>query len=256
MNWRQHYAGFVLSIGVGQAALNGFGPQFVWPHSAWWADAATRIALSAAGVMGLMFARDFLSSAVRMPRFDRLLRALLAGWVGSCAIAFVWHHMAYEIWLPILAIVSVGAMIAAGVISIRRDFAGAKYFFAAWASLLAGVLVIVLHNTGFLPSNAITRNALMVGSALEMVLLSFALANRINVARRFKEQATSRIAAEKALGQALAASQERVREVLEDRLRKAESERDALADIVRTRRAEISEPAASPLPAGGPAHPN
>jgi PAS domain S-box-containing protein len=74
-----------------------------------------------------------------------------------------------------------------------------------------------LHNTGVLPSNAFTANALLIGSALEMVLLSFALADRINVARRFKEQAQARIAAEHSMVQALSQSQERLRMVLEER---------------------------------------
>jgi PAS domain S-box-containing protein len=50
-----------------------------------------------------------------------------------------------------------------------------------------------------------------------MVLLSFALADRINVARRFKEQAQIRIAAEHAMVQALSQSQDRLRMVLEER---------------------------------------
>jgi PAS domain S-box-containing protein len=79
------------------------------------------------------------------------------------------------------------------------------------------VVTLALHNTGVLPSNAFTANALLIGSALEMVLLSFALADRINVARRFKEQAQARIAAEHSMVQALSQSQERLRMVLEER---------------------------------------
>jgi PAS domain S-box-containing protein len=76
---------------------------------------------------------------------------------------------------------------------------------------------LTLHNIGALPSNAFTLNALLIGSALEMVLLSFALADRINVARRFKEQAQARIATERAMVQALSQSQGRLRSVLEER---------------------------------------
>jgi PAS domain S-box-containing protein len=117
----------------------------------------------------------------------------------------------------VLAVFSVGTMVVIGVISIRRQFAGARYFFTAWALLLGGVVTLALHNTGVLPSNAFTANALLIGSALEMVLLSFALADRINVARRFKEQAQARIAAEHSMVQALSQSQERLRMVLEER---------------------------------------
>ena len=56
-----------------------------------------------------------------------------------------------------------------------------------------------------------------VGSALEMVLLSFALGDRINVARRFKEQAQVRIAAEQAMVEALSQSQARLRTTMSER---------------------------------------
>jgi PAS domain S-box-containing protein len=58
---------------------------------------------------------------------------------------------------------------------------------------------------------------LLIGSALEMVLLSFALGDRINVARRFKEQAQARIAAEHAMVEALSQSQSRLQQVLDER---------------------------------------
>jgi PAS domain S-box-containing protein len=119
--------------------------------------------------------------------------------------------------VTVLAVVSVATMAIVGVISVKREFAGARYFFTAWAVLLVGVVTLSLHNTGFLPSNAVTSNGLLIGSALEMVLLSFALGDRINVARRFKEQAQARIAAGQAMVQALSHSQGHLRSVLQER---------------------------------------
>jgi diguanylate cyclase (GGDEF)-like protein len=46
-----------------------------------------------------------------------------------------------------------------------------------------------LRNFGWLPTTDLTSHAMQLGSALEMLLLSFALANRINVMRREKEMA-------------------------------------------------------------------
>ena len=104
-----------------------------------------------------------------------------------------------------------------GVLAQRRGHGGARHSLAAWALLLLGVLTLFLHNTGNLPSNPWTSNSLLIGSALEMVLLSFALAARINVARRFKEQAQGRIAAERAMVEALSESQQRLKTVAEER---------------------------------------
>jgi PAS domain S-box-containing protein len=211
------YVAFVISMGVGQAALTGLGAQFLWPTWTWWNTVSPPIGLAAAALFGLLFARNFLSSPIRMRTADKFLIAQLSGWTLAIAAALTLPYRVSSWMVTVLAVFSVGTMVVIGVISIRRQFAGARYFFTAWALLLGGVVTLALHNTGVLPSNAFTANALLIGSALEMVLLSFALADRINVARRFKEQAQARIAAEHSMVQALSQSQERLRMVLEER---------------------------------------
>jgi PAS domain S-box-containing protein len=119
------------------------------------------------------------------------------------------------------------ALIVSGVLALRLGHGGARHYLAAWAVLLVGVLTLFLHNTGVLPSNGLTTNALLIGSALEMVLLSFALAARINVARSFREQAQARIAAEHAMVEALSQDIRR-REELEEQLHHTMSEREAI----------------------------
>ncbi|TFZ07973.1 sensor histidine kinase [Ramlibacter humi] len=210
------YVAFVASMGVGQAALSGLGAQFLWPEWTWWTGVSVPVGLSAAAILGLQFARSFLSSAARMPKLDKVLLAQMAGWgIALLAALSVLHVAAWMV--TVLAVVSVATMAAIGYISIRREYAGARWFFTAWAMLLLGVGLLSLHDTGVLPSNALTSNALLIGSALEMVLLSFALGDRINVARRFKEQAQARIAAEHAMVEVLSESQERLKQVLEER---------------------------------------
>jgi PAS domain S-box-containing protein len=175
------------------------------------------IGLSCAAIFGTLFARDFLASPQRMPRIDKWLLVLLAGWALAVVAALALPYTVSSYMVTALAVVSVVTMVVVGVISVKREFAGARYFFTAWAVLLVGVVTLALHNTGFLPSNAVTSNGLLIGSALEMVLLSFALGDRINVARRFKEQAQARIAAGQAMVQALSHSQGHLRSVLEER---------------------------------------
>ncbi|MRD48188.1 PAS domain S-box protein [Caenimonas koreensis DSM 17982] len=211
------YVGFVASMGIGQAALTGLGGQFLWPELTWWNSVSPPAGLSLTAVFGLQFARIFLASRKRMPRIDWFYLLQLAGWSAAFIASLTLPYTVSSYMVTVLAVLSVATMVAVGVISVKRDYPGARYFISAWTLLLIGVVTLSLHNTGVLPSNAFTANALLIGSALEMVLLSFALADRINVARRFKEQAQARIAAEHAMVEALSQSQERLRSVLEER---------------------------------------
>ncbi|HUR88010.1 MAG TPA: 7TM diverse intracellular signaling domain-containing protein [Ramlibacter sp.] len=212
-----HYVCFVASMAIGQAALTGLGGQFLWPEWRWWNTVSPPVGLASAALFGLLFARSFLSSPQRMPLIDKVLLLQMLGWSLSIVAAMFMPYTVSSYMVTVLAVISVVTMVTVGFISIKREFAGAKWFFLAWALLLVGVVTLALHNTGVLPSNIFTSNALLIGSALEMVMLSFALGDRINVARRFKEQAQARIAAEHAMVEALRQSQNHLRMVLEER---------------------------------------
>jgi PAS domain S-box-containing protein len=211
------YVLFVAGMATAQAALTGLGYQFLWPQWVWWNSVSPPAGLCLAAIFGFQFARGFLASALGMPTMDRMLLALVVGWILSLAAALALPYVVSSWMVTILAVPSVAGLVVSGVLALRRGHAGARHYLAAWSVLLLGVVALFLHNTGVLPSHPITSNALLIGSALEMVLLSFALADRINVARRFKEQAQARIAAEHAMVEALSESQKQLKTVLEER---------------------------------------
>lgn len=211
------YALFVGGMALFQLALTGVGYQFLWPGQLWWNIHAPPIGTVTAATFGILFARSFLSSASRTPWIDKLLLLEAAGFVGALVVCIGVSYTASTFIITGLVLVTVITLIVAGVLGLRYDHPGARNFLLSWTVLLLGVAVLALHNMGTLPSNAFTANAVLIGSALEMVMLSFALADRMNVARRFKQQAQTRIASEQAMVHALSVSQEQLRTSLEER---------------------------------------
>ncbi len=59
----------------------------------------------------------------------------------------------------------------------------------AWSFLLAGILVTTLGALRILPWGFLTEYGIRIGSAVEVILLSFALADRINIMKAEREQA-------------------------------------------------------------------
>ena len=64
----------------------------------------------------------------------------------------------------------------------------AKFFLLAWTLFLISVVIFILKLSGVLPVNTFTNNAVLYGSALEAILLSFALADKINTYKKEKEK--------------------------------------------------------------------
>ena len=131
------------------------------------------------------------------------MQVLTVLWIAAVFAALLAPYRVASSLETGLATLTVLTVVSAGVVSIRRRHPGAEYFALAWGALSSGVVTQTMHNNGLLPSNPFTANGVLFGSALEMVLLSFALADRINVARREKEMAQAQIISEQAMVQAL-----------------------------------------------------
>jgi signal transduction histidine kinase len=69
-----------------------------------------------------------------------------------------------------------------------QGYRPAKYFLIAWTIFFAGIIMFTLRNLGVLPYSGFTNYTMESGIAIEVTLLSIALADRINVLRKEKEQ--------------------------------------------------------------------
>lgn len=182
------YVGFVLSMGIGQMSLYGLGNQYLWPDWLVWGNIASSSGFAAAGVFGGLFTRRFLLSAQMMPRLDRLLLWIIASFAGAILLP-LWSYQ----WAAILtSLLGILFALVAEIIALTcwsRHKPGAHWFVLAWTLFLVGVSINGARNLGWVPTNFFTHHAMQLGSALEMLLLSFALADRIDSFRRQKTQA-------------------------------------------------------------------
>ena len=197
------YVAFAAFVGLSQAANAGLGAQFLWPDALWWNNKSINVAYAVSGTFGVWFARTFLSSRQKLPRLDRLMRWQVWLWAATIFMTLLLPHRVAVLAVTGLALVGVLTIVLAGAVSIWHRHPGAQYFGLAWGAFLSGIVILSVHNYGMLPSNPFTANAMLIGSALEMVLLSFALADRINVTRMEKEAAQAQVASEHAVVLAL-----------------------------------------------------
>ena len=64
--------------------------------------------------------------------------------------------------------------------AIRKKVPNAKYFGLAWIQFIILLVIFILADNNVVPLNNFTKHSLFIGNALEVLLLSFALAARIN----------------------------------------------------------------------------
>lgn len=185
------YVLFVASMCIGQASFDGTGNQFLWPEWPAWGNVALPSGMSATGFFGAVFSRIFLDTRRVAPRVDRLILVLAGLFALSALSPLLLPYRFAAISTSLLGIAFASTATAGALYCLKKGQPGARYFLAAWGLLLTGVAVLALRNLGWLPTTLWTRYAMQIGSAVEMLLLSFALADRIQVMRREKESAQS-----------------------------------------------------------------
>jgi class 3 adenylate cyclase len=85
------------------------------------------------------------------------------------------------------------ALTAAGFIAWKAGNKYARLFVAAWICYLLGALLLIGRNMGILPGNMVTNNFANIGSAMEVVLLSLALADKVRILRIEKEESDMKV---------------------------------------------------------------
>lgn len=188
------YVCFSASMGVGQLGLTGLGAQFLWTKSLWLAEYAPRASLAVTALFAAIFVRGLLETRVRFPRMDVLIKAMAGASLLTLLAVFALPQLVSAWMINLLSLSVAFAMVGIGVCAYRLHQPGARFFLLAWSALLLGAAVLPMHNLGVLPANVFNRHGLMLGSAIEMLLLSIALADRINTAHREKEAALAQAA--------------------------------------------------------------
>ncbi|MAL93199.1 MAG: hybrid sensor histidine kinase/response regulator, partial [Pseudomonas sp.] len=175
-----YYILYIAAFGLYQVSVNGAGVQFLWPDRLWWTNAATPLLIGATGLFGSLFTRSFLRTAEHSRWIDRLLRLIIGFSVVVMVLALTTDYGLSLRLATALALLFTLAVFAAGILAWLRGMRVARYFIIAWSALLVGGQINTLMVLGHLPHNFLTMYASQLGAALEVVLLSMALADRIN----------------------------------------------------------------------------
>ncbi|MCG8537527.1 MAG: EAL domain-containing protein [Pseudomonadales bacterium] len=184
-----YYVGYTLSIGLFQFSFDGFSYQFLWPDLSGWHERSLVLFITFAVAARCLFTLSFLTLRDRWPLAQKGVLAL----VGlALLLALLSNFVSYNLAIrlaTLLVIPSTLICMAVAVVLLLKGVKPARYFVAGWVVYFVGVVLFSLTKNGFVPESFITLNAMQIGIALEIVMFSWALADRINFERREKEVA-------------------------------------------------------------------
>jgi signal transduction histidine kinase/CheY-like chemotaxis protein len=172
------YVAFLCSNGILHLAYTGLLPP-LGVTAPWVVDFTVPLTVSSTIGLSIFFTIELLGLRATAPILVRRLGWLAAGH-AACVILSV--PFGYSVAIRAALVGSVpwaAALIATAYRESTRGSRLGRLYLMAWVSFLLGAVAVGLRNFGILPVNGITNGASSIGAAVEFLLLSFALADRI-----------------------------------------------------------------------------
>lgn len=182
-----YYVLYVSFIGLTQTTLSGYTYHFLFPETPLLFHKSIIIFPALAGISAMLFVRDFLDTRHRAPILHKIFSVAIILYSSAIILRLAGVDQVSYRMIDISAICTTVLIYAVAVkISLQGD-KHARYFLIAWTIFFAGILMFTLRNLGVLPYNDFTNYTMELGIAIEVTLLSIALADRINVLKKEKE---------------------------------------------------------------------
>ena len=188
-----YYVLFVVTHGIFQACLLGVASVYLWPQGGAWTNYSLVFFASLGLAFSALFTREFLHTKRMVPKLSIVIDlCLLLSLVNAIASPFIPYSVGIRVTNASLVAFSL-IYIAVALVIYARGYKPARYYLIAWAALFVAAVTLALKNYGVLPSNIVTNSILQIGSIIEIVLLSLALTDRINILRQEKTAAERRL---------------------------------------------------------------
>lgn len=135
----------------------------------------------------IQFVKSFFDTQT-LPKINHLLSVLAITLLIPFYFLLTGDHKLCILTMNLTGIIIIFSVSAVGLLRLKQGFKPARFFVLAWSFSLLGILIYITRGLGFIPSNIITENSARIGSAIEVVLLSLALADRINQLKIERQQ--------------------------------------------------------------------
>lgn len=182
------YLFYVISISlilIAYMSLNGDAYKYLWPNFPVWNLISVSTLVSISCIFIIFFTRDFLDTKRHVPGFTNVSRVLIA--LNSLTIIFLIFDLYLALNMMFLTtFTTFTSIVAVGFLSLARGVREARFFVIGWLVFLGGTFITILERAVVLPYSVMTEYAGQAAMVIEVVLLSLALADKINLIRHEK----------------------------------------------------------------------
>ncbi|MCS6824443.1 MAG: transposase [Cytophagaceae bacterium] len=181
-----YYVWYVISVGVFSMTTNGTAFQYLWPDTPKLNLHASSFAALSVVVSALLYSKSFLMPRITAP----FIRIVIYTVIILRVVVFVFKLLfdPTELWDPMLDWLALVFAFGAGIYTWYKGFKPSRFYVMAFSVVFIGFLITALNNEGYIhSSNVLVVYSLNIAVVIEIILLSVALADRVNTLKKEKE---------------------------------------------------------------------
>lgn len=185
-----YYIFFIVSVALYTLSIDGIGFQYLWPDHPALNDYAGGITLYLVIMWAILFTRKFLSTPSNAPFLDRALKWMMIARTALFVVELLFFPQ-FFIYRNI-EIIPLSLIFYTGIRVWIRGYRPARFFVIAYGVLFIGFFIRALVYFNLLPLTTLSHYSLHISFVLEMLLLTFALGDRIRILKDVRDRALRR----------------------------------------------------------------
>ncbi|MDF1881917.1 GHKL domain-containing protein [Sulfurimonas sp. MAG313] len=188
-----YYMSFIISFILWQLCVDGLGHQYLWPETKWLSEKGVLLFISMTIFSALLFTRSFLHLSKYAIKLNYTLIILQIFMFALALSSFILPYstvIQILVWLifPIPVI-----LLYAGGIALKNKYQYARFYIIGWSLFLGSSILLALNTLGYIEGYYSIKYVQQIGTLLEVLFFSLALAERINLLRQQNISTLSRL---------------------------------------------------------------
>ncbi len=140
------------------------------------------------GIFGMLFTIKFFKEALS-PRFVKFIYCFMfVAFLNIVLSVTKYVHLSENIIQPLGLMLGI-LSISAAIIALRKKHSSAIYYLVGFGAYMLSLFYLILSAQGIFKVNDFTWHSLVTGSAIESIMLSFALGDKLKISQHEKEKA-------------------------------------------------------------------
>lgn len=182
-----YYCFYICFICLAQLSLSGHSYHFFLNKNAYLYEISIIGFNSLSSIFVIPFIKVFLKTDFYLPKIGKWLNLIVYVYLLALLFRLLGFVELSYLMLDISGINIAISFFSIGFYVAWKGYRSAYFFLLAWSFFLIGLVIYILHNQGVFNIGSYANLPMLAGTAIEAILLSFALADKINILKKEKE---------------------------------------------------------------------